>query len=308
MDGATKTLPMWPNLSTNSLKWIGPRAAFFAAQQRWKFLDSKRLVYLLTEVATNNSELSNHYQLDSYYISEALDVLEERGDTSHDEIARLEFMFIKALGRTTHGIRNLEVQLSKTPIVFMQVLASVFKRNDGGEDPTEWRLSNSNHRALVGSAAYSLLTSAKRVPGTQTDDSINLKELKKWLEQARELTRQYGRVEIGDQMIGQLLSHCRKGEDGVWPCEPVRDAIEKIKSFQIGIGMRIGILNSRGVTFRGEGGEQERQLADQYRCWSEKIAFEYPYTSNLLDQIARSYDSEMEWWDTQASLRQQLAD
>ena len=283
-----------------------PRAAFFAAHLRWKILDSKRLVHLLIESATSDSEPSNHYHFDSYCISEALDVLEERGDTSHDELARLEFMFIKALGHTTHGIRNLEAQLSKTPTVFMQALALAFKRNDGGEDPVEWHLSNSDHRALVGSAAYSLLTDANRVPGTQADGNINLTELKKWLEQARELACQYGRVDIGDQMIGQLLSHCREGEDGVWPCEPVRDAIEEVASTEIGIGMSIGIRNSRGVTFRDEGGEQERQLADQFRSWSNKIAFEYPYTSDLLEQIARNYDREMEWWDTQASLRQRL--
>ena len=283
-----------------------PRAAFSAVHLRVKSLDSSRLVRLLTEVATNDSEPSNDYPLDSYYISEVLDVLEERSDTSHVELARLEFMFIKALGHTTHGIRNLEAQLSKTPTMFMQALALVFKRNDGGEDPVEWRLSNSDHRASVGSAAYSLLTNANRVPGTQADGSINLEELKKWLEQARGLARQYGRVDIGDQMIGQLLSHCREGEDGVWPCESVRDAIEEVASTEIGDGMSIGIRNSRGATWRGEGGEQERQLADQFRRWSEKVAFEYPYTSGLLEQIARSYDSEMEWWDTQASLRQRL--
>ena len=285
-----------------------PRAAFFAAELRWELLDSKRLMCLLTEVAINDSEPSNHYQLKPYYISEALDVLEERGDTSDDELAQLEFMFIRALDHTTHGIRNLEAQLSRTPALFMQVLALAFKRNDGGVDPAEWRPSNSDHRAVVGAAAYSLLTDANRVPGTQADGSINLKELKKWLEQARGLARQYGRANIGDQMIGQFLSHCPAGEDGVWPCEPVRDVIEGTAFTEIRIGMSIGIRNSRGAMFRGEGGEQERQLADQYRRWSEKISFEYPYTSSLLEQIACSYDSEMEWWDTQASLRQQLED
>ena len=285
-----------------------PRAAFFATHLRWKLLNSKRLVRLLIEVATNDSESSNHYPINSHYISDALDVLEERGDTSYDELAQLEFMFIKALGHTTHGIRNLEAQLSKTPALFMQALALVFKRNDGGEDPTEWHLSNSDHRTLVGSAAYSLLTNASQVPGIQADGSINLEELQKWLEQARSLARKYGRVDIGDQMIGQLLSHCSVGEDGVWPCEPVRDAIEDIASTEIRIGMSIGIRNSRGVTFRGEGGEQERKLADQFRSWSEKIDFVYPYTSDLLEQIACSYDSEMEWWDTRASVLRHLDD
>ena len=285
-----------------------PHAAFFAAQLRWELLDSKRMVRLLTEVATNDSEPSNHYQLNSYYISEALDVLEERGDTSHDELAHLEFMFIRALDHTTHGIRNLEVQLSRTPALFMRALAWAFKRKDRGDDSAEWGFSNSDHRALVGSAAYSLLVDATRVPGTQADGSINLKELKKWLEQARGLAREHDRAVIGDQMIGQLLSRCPEGGDGVWPCEPVRDSIEGIASTEIGIGMEVGIRNSRGAMYRDEDGEQERQLAERYRRWSSKIAFEYPYTSNLLEQIARSYDSEGEWWDKRASVRRRLED
>ena len=285
-----------------------PRAAFFAAQRRWELLDSKRLVRLLTEAARNNSEPSTNYRLDSYYISEALDVLEERGDVSCDELVQLEFMFIQELGRTKHGIHNLEVQLSKAPMLFMQVLALAFNREDDGGDSIEWSFFNSNHHTLVGSDAHVLLRRASRVPGAQADGSINRDELKKWLEQTRGLARQYGRAEIGDQMIGQLLSRCREGEDGVWPCEPVRDAIEDIASTEIGIGMGVGIRNSRGAVFRDEGGEQERQIVDRFQRWSKKIAIEYPYTSNLLEQIARDYDSEGEWWDNRASVLRRLED
>ena len=141
-----------------------PRAAFYAAHLEWKLLDSPRLARLLTEVATNNSEPSGHYRLDPYYISKALDVLEERGDTSRDKLAQLEFTFIEALDHTEHGIRNLEAQLSETPALFMQALALAFKRNDSGEDPAEWRLPNSDNRATLASAAYSLLTNASRIP------------------------------------------------------------------------------------------------------------------------------------------------
>ena len=64
------------------------------------------------------------------------------------------------------------------------------------------------------------------------------------MEQVRVLACRYGRADIGDQMIGQLLSHCSASEVGVWPCEPVRDVIEGIASSEIAIGMSIGIRNA----------------------------------------------------------------
>ena len=286
-----------------------PCAAFYASQRMWGLLDSKRLVRLLTEVAINNSEPSTHYQIfegriAADLISKALDVLEERGDTPPDELAHLELMFIEELDHTEHGIHNLETQLAKTPTLFVQMLVWVFKRNDDGEDPTESRPSNSNHRALVKSKTNVLFRRASRVPGTQADGSINLKELKKWLEQARSRARQYGLMDIGDRMIGQLLSRCRAGADGVWPCEPVRDAIEGIASTEIRIGMIDRICNSQEATFHIGGGERERELAGLYRSWSNKIDIEHPYTSELLERIACRYDGAAELWDARVNVRQ----
>ena len=247
-----------------------------------------------------------HYRLDSYYVSKALDTLEQRGDTSRDELAQLEFLFIRALERSEHGIRNLEAQLSETPALFMQALTLTFRRKDGGEDPAEWQLPNPDNRAAVAHAAYALLTNASRIPGTQADGSIDLGKLKEWLEQVRTLAREYGRAEIGDEMIGQLLSHCLAGDDGIWPCEPVREAVDDLGSQDIATGMLVGIRNARGATWRGAGGAQERGLAEQYRSWSRDLAFEHPFTANMLEQIAASYDHDAKWWDNQDSVRQRL--
>ena len=170
-----------------------------------------RLVRLLMEVATNDTEPSGHHRFDPHYVSTALDTLEQCGDVSRDDLARLEFLSIRVLDHSEHGIRNLETQLSRTPALFMQALACAFGRNDGGKDPSEWQPSNSENRETVASDAYALLTTASRIPGTQADGSIDLEELKEWLKQVRILTREYGRTEIGDQMIGQLFCHCPIG-------------------------------------------------------------------------------------------------
>ena len=288
------------------LKVDRPRAAFHAAHMNWNNIDSPQLMRLLTEVATNGAEPSGDYRLDDYYVTKALDTLEQRGDTSRDDLAHLEFLFIEVLDRSEHGIRNLEARLAETPALFIQALALAFKRNDGGEDSAEWRLPNSENRAAVVHAFYALLTNASRIPGAQADGSIDLGKLKAWLEQVRTLAREYGRAKIGDDMIGRLLSHCPPGDGGIWPCEPVREAIDDVGSQEIATGMLVGIRNARGATWRGEGGAQERELAEQFRSWSREVAFEHPFTASMLEQIAADYDHDAKWWDEQDSVRERL--
>ena len=287
-----------------------PRAAFFAAHLDWQLLDSPRLMRLLHQVATNDAEPPDHYRIRGHSISTALKTLEQRGDTSRDDLARLEFQFIDALDHSEHGIRNLETQLSANPELFMNALALSFKRNDGGEDPPEWRPPNSESRSALAHAAYTLLTTASRIPGTQTDDSIDQEKLKEWVTQARTLARKYGRAVIGDQMIGQLLSHCQPDDNGVWPCEPVREVMDDVGSQDMAIGMSIGIRNARGATPRDEPqderGTPERELAEEYRNWSREVAFENPFTAKMLEQIADSYEQYAKWWEREFSVRNRL--
>ena len=185
--------------------------------------------------------------------------------------------------------------------MFVQVLALAFRRSDDGEDPPEWHVQEDIQRARLANAATSLLRSLKHIPGTDEKGIIDGFKLKDWIEDVRTLCEKYARKDIGDQAIGQILSSCSVGDDGVWPCEPVRRILEDVESEHVVIGMSIGVRNARGVTTRGlgDGGDQERDLAAKYRNWSKKLSFEYPYVAkNLLEEIARQYDYDAQRWDT----------
>ena len=72
-------------------------------------------------------------------------------------MARLEFLFIRALDRTEHGLTKSRRQLAESPQLFVQILPLAFKRSDDGEDPPEWRIQNEERRQALALAAYSLL-------------------------------------------------------------------------------------------------------------------------------------------------------
>ena len=283
-----------------------PRAAFHAVQIDFKDIETSRLKRLLRDVATVNAEPAGHFKLDRYYISEALDSLHGRTGVTRDEMAQLEFLFIGALNNSKHGIPNLESQIAESPGIFVQVLALVYKRSDEGEDPTEWRIESPEQRMAVASAAHDLLDQIKKIPGTDENGKIDATALVAWLSEVRRLCREYARADVGDHCLGQLLARAPEGENGIWPCEAVCEAMEGIASHEIGTGFYIGVHNSRGVTWRGEGGKQERELAAKYRTWAARLHFDYPYIGRVLEEIAESYEREAGWHDSREIITKRL--
>ena len=287
-----------------------PRAAFHTVQLDWRRVEVSWLKRLLVAVATVGAEPAGHYQLDAYQISEALGSLNERNGASPDELAWLEFFFVEALDRSKHGIPNLERQIAQSPTLFVQMVALLFKRRDGGQDPPEWRSENRRHRDDLASAAYSLLNRIGRIPGTGEDGKIDAEALVNWITEVRQLCAEYGRTDTGDQMIGQLLSNAPAEEDGRWPCHPVCEAMERISSQHIGTGFNVGVLRARGATSRAidEGGAQERELAAKYRGLAKQYAFDYPYVSSVLESVAADYDWHAKREDTEVKIEKRLRD
>lgn len=283
-----------------------PRAAFHAVHMNFKDIETSRLKRLLRDVATADAEPAGHYKLDSYYISEALESLDGRADVTSDEMAQLEFLFIDALDHSEHGIPYLEHQLAKSPSLFVQAVALSYKRSDDGEDPPEWRIESTEQREAVATAAHRLLRKARKTPGTNESGEIVATALAEWLAEVRCLCREYGRAEIGDHCLGQLLAKAPADDNGLWPCKAVCEAMEGIASPEIGRGFSIGVYNSRGVHSRGPGGDQERELAAKYRAWAERLQFDYPYVGGILEGIAESYVREARRHDFEENITNRL--
>jgi addiction module HigA family antidote len=230
-----------------------PRAAFQSAHFCLEQVETSRLKRLLHEVATCDAEPAESYRLESYDISSALETLQDRPGVTEEEMAALEFKYIRALDHTEHGIPNLQRQFAKSPPLFMQIIALVYKRRDDGDDPPEWGINKLERNEALLSAAYAALSKMKYIPGRDPTGKIDVKTLRTWLTELRALCLKHGRAEIGDHVIGQILATAPVGEDGVWPCEPVRAVLEEITSQEIARGIAIGVYNSRGMHARAEG-------------------------------------------------------
>ena len=283
-----------------------PRAAFFAVHFALAELETSRLKRLLPEVGTCDAEEAGTYRMDGYHLSEALDILQKRSGVSEEEMSRLEFLFVRVLEHQPHRIPNLEKQLGKSPALYVQVLGLIYRRKDGGEDPPEWKVEDAERASARATAAYRLLANFRRIPGTDDNGKIDEEALRAWVRQSQSLCAQHGRAEIGDQKIGEILSAPIIGKDGIWPCEEVRKVLEECGTSELEEGFQLGVYNSRGVHARGDGGDQERALAEKYRNWARQLAFEYPHVAKVVEGIAQKYDREAAREDSDAAVRRRL--
>jgi hypothetical protein len=306
--------PQWGDFTTDEINELTdsllearrPVAAFHAVHMYWEKVETLRLKKLLTAVATTPDEKPKPYKFSQYDLSSALTALDGRAGVTVDDMAHLEFLYIKALDHSEHGIPNIEKQIASSPELFVQAVAFSFRRSDDKEDPPELKIEDPGRLEAVASATYSLLHRARRTPGTGADGKIDADQLKNWLVEVRSSCERHGRAKIADQMIGELLSKAPPGEDGLWPCRPVCEALEWMASPDVATGFEVGTRNSRGAHWVGDDGGQERELAARYRGFAMKLAFEFPHVGSILERIAASYEHEARWQDADGKVRSRL--
>ncbi len=308
-----EVLPEWNRFSESELNEVidrllevqRPRVAFNAVHLDWERIETSRLQRLLTTLP-RSCEPEGTFRLEGYQIAAALKELDGRSGVSRDEMARLEFQYLQALEHTEHGFPNLERQLTDSPDMFALAVSLAYKRSDDGEDAPGWRIDDPELRSTAALSAHHLLEQMRRLPGSE-DGVIDADALSRWLTKARRLCTEHARADIGDQRLGHLLAQAPPEPDGnLWPCRAVCEAMEAVASEHLGIGFRVAVINSRGMHHRGEGGDQERELADKYKKLAQGTAFDYPFVSSVLEAIASSYEHDAEREDSRSRVDRRL--
>lgn len=281
------------------------RSAFQAIHLQYEKVETSRLRQILQRLPYLENQNDSELQFTGYDLSKALNVLQQRSGVTEEEMANLEFVYIQVLDNSEHGIPNLQRQIIKSPILFVHALAMTYKRTDNGNDPEEWGLPDERSRKQTFGLTYTLLKKIRMIPGVNEEGKIDTTELKKWIFEVRELCTKHARAKVGDQAIGQILSAAPVGKDGIWPCEEVREVLEELASPDISAGIDMGINNSRGAIW-GADGKAETELAATYNTWATQTAFEYPYVSQMLRDVAQSFERHAEWMRSREAIEEKL--
>ena len=288
-----------------------PRAAFSCIRHGLSKTDPELIFRLMSEMIRGGRDLPGQYMLEPYYVEEAFKRMGKCSSLSLEQKAGLEFAYIEALGRpfaktSTSKIPHLEQYVEMHPELYVQAICWLYKRADGAVDPAEFRVLPERIEEMA-TRGYKLLNALGRVPGGGASGEISEARLATWVASVRKSCNELSRADVGDSCIGGLLSHSPVGQDGVWPCEGARAVMEDIQSEVMMQGAHTGVYNSRGVHFRGEGGEQERALAKKYREWGRALQISHPFVaSKLLMELAKTYDHEARREDTEADIRRRL--
>jgi hypothetical protein len=225
----------------------------------------------------------------------------DRSEAIEDhEIARLEWMYLPILTHSRRQPKLLHQELSKDPLFFVEILKFICRSENDRDDSAEPDEMTAT-RFELGSE---LLESWLQVPGLTEEGRVDLKQLRNWVLQARAECQESGRGTIGDLKIGEVLAYAPKTPDGIWPDLAVREVIEEVSSRKLERGIEIGVYNKRGAWNKpiGEGGLQERQLAETYRNYATAVGDTHPRTAAMLRRIAAGYDSDAHREDIRAEL------
>ena len=287
-----------PWVTKQLLKYGRAHGAVKLAGHASKHVSDELLVKVLEEAARSDRKEADEPAMFQYYIEQIFERLDKSRTIDPDRVARLEWTYLKVLEHSNRPPVTLHKQLASRPAFFVEVLSTIYRASNEGPDQQE---ENRESKAALASHAWTLLHSWNLLPGF-SEGNVDGAALEEWVSETRRLSHEAGRVDIGDEQIGQMLAWAPADADGTWPCEAVRDVIEIARSRHLETGVYIGVKNRRGTTSRGvtDGGEQERNLAKQYRDHADAVRFEWPRTAAALGRIAESYETEAKEHDDDA--------
>ena len=292
------------------LKAKRPRAAFASVHFELSDIPPYLIAQILSAMLKKTKDKDNEYLLDLNDVECAFQIINRNSDLSLEEKAGLEFAYLEVLSRSVRSNKqqkfpNLERYIENHPELFVQAIVWTYKRDDNGEDPPEVRI-NEDHEYWQ-THGYYLLKSIEQIPGQdQATKEEKYKKLMKWVSSVRKLSAELGRSKCADVCLGLLFSNAPVGTDGVWPNEVIRDVIEDIHSVDICRGTHVGLYNARGIHTAGEGGDQERKLAEKYHVWADALKFTHPFVSSLLMSMVNTYEHEAEQRDTELDIERRL--
>jgi hypothetical protein len=269
---------------------INAAACYLHTIARETDLDGALLARALELAATNPADQdTTPLSSISYDIIKVLKELQSNPDIDERRLAHIEWMYVRIFRH--NGIQPVALleEVLKNPSFFVHLICLVFK----AKPPIEEEFSDLSPelRKRQSENAWYLLELVDQLPGQNANQEVNAVQLQEWIEKVREGCAKRNRRAIGDEYIGKLLSHSPSGSDGIWPHEAVRDIIEQYERRNIEEAIEVGLFNQRGVTSRalGEGGKQERELADKYQQQADEIKYRWPRTAAMLGRIADSY-------------------
>lgn len=238
---------------------------------------------------TPEEQAASNDSMFSWTVGKLFERISGMGFSDRSEQLALEMFYLPIFEHSEWQPQTIRDELDASPEFFVAVLRLMF-RADGEVAPTDE--VQRQRRSQQARTAFEVLRSWGSHPGAALNQEERDAALRSWCRRAMTLCREIGRGPIGDRKIGEMLARVPTAEsDGVWPCTVARDFVEEGGN-EIGDGLESGRINGRGFTTRspGDGGDQERELAQGFRRDAEVLRSRWPLTAGVLDKLAKHFE------------------
>ena len=231
--------------------------------------------------------LRDEFDQGGHRIGKLVEFLQSSPSVLRSDVAAFEWQLLPLLERSHVKPLALSAELSENPSLFVDLIGAVAAKRKAAE--TGALTDGERSRAFISNQLLELWAT---IPGTQPDGSIDAAYFLDWANKARELAQQRDIVEVCEFRIGELLSESPPGTDEIWPCEMVRQLIEKWRSERLESGLSIERFNRyQPNSSRHEVPEKTwQELAAKHRRAAEKLAGRWLRTAALLRDLTSSYD------------------
>lgn len=276
-----------------------PRTAMEALGDRATELPSGLLIRMLKGIAAGQEEDTALAQ--SWHIARVFKAL-SKTDCSQSEMVSLEFAYYPILKHDKYGVPHLIAEILSVPESFMELMCLAFKPRNAEREPIPENL----HTAAE--TAGSLIHRGRGVPGKSSNGEIDSELFFSWINRVRDLAKEKDREAVTDLTVGAWLSDWPLNKDlECWPDLVIAALLDQDDCEDIRRGFHTGVHNSRGVTSRMpyDGGKQEREVAEEFRCFSSHWKDSKPNLAAMIENLAKSYEHEARRHDEDGLWRQE---
>ena len=257
----------------------------FHANMACKFSNEALFDYMIDIYKMPHDEQVGNLQ---YYISELIEPLQKEYATVPEKAQKLVELEIHFFGlldwKQMKCFRN---EISRTPEAFAEIVSIIFKRDD--KDASEEKTDE--QKQLV-SSLYRLYYMAHFCPA-ENNGTVDSNDLDNWLSGLIDLLKKNHQENLFGFLVGRLFAFSPQGKDGYYPCEAVREAIEKYADDSLATEYRVTLFNERGV-FTPTEGRAEKAIAEKHRSTADYFKINYPKTAEIYYGMYRHYMAEAE--------------
>lgn len=271
-----------------------PRSAFYVASLMISNVDCSVCYKILLSLSAVEENLVD--MPDAYHINKMIEHIEESGQYTNEEIARIEFPFLRFLCTYCFSTnkRALAVHkfLSESPRFFVQMIA--FKYSTNIDECIYFDDINFDHIDFYVKIAFDVFHYWNLPPGYK-NGFINDYLFNQWIDEVKILSSKYDLVlQCNFEISDMLARFSKKIETDIFLPDCALSLLNSDDNEAMRNHFIISVANSRGVVRKAifEGGTQEMALAFRFRTLANKYKIKYPRLYKMFNDIAFMYDNE----------------